>query len=122
MNSLFFCGQSLPWMVPPRHLTAQAAMMPSGVPPIPSSRSTPVPSLAAITAPATSPSEMNLIRAPASRTCLTRSSCRGRSRMQTVTSSGDAPFAFATAWMLYDGGAVMSTASAASGPVTSFSM
>ena len=62
-------------------------MMPSGVPPMPSSRSTPVPSRAAMIAPATSPSAMNLIRAPASRTSLTRPSWRGRSRMTTVTSS-----------------------------------
>ncbi len=40
-------------------------MIPSGVPPMPSSRSTPVPSRAAAMAPATSPSVMNLIRAPA---------------------------------------------------------
>ena len=72
--SMAFCrsssslGQSLPWSAPPMHLSAQAAMMPSGVPPMPSSRSTPVPSRAAAMAPATSPSVMNLIRAPASRT------------------------------------------------------
>jgi hypothetical protein len=55
-NSLFFCGHSLAWIVPPRHFTAQAVMIPSGVPPMPSSRSTPVPAEQAITAPATSPS------------------------------------------------------------------
>ena len=43
---------------------AQAAMMPSGVPPMPSSRSMPVPARAAMIAPATSPSVMSLIRAP----------------------------------------------------------
>ena len=62
--------------------------MPSGVPPMPSSRSTPVPSRTAMIEPATSPSEMNLIRAPVSRISLTMPSWRGRSRMTTVTSSG----------------------------------
>ena len=44
--------------------------MPSGVPPTPSSRSMPVPSRAAMIAPATSPSVISLIRAPAARTSL----------------------------------------------------
>ena len=60
-------GHSRPWMTPPRVLMAQAAMMPSGVPPMPTSRSMPVPSRAAMMAPATSPSVMNLIRAPVDR-------------------------------------------------------
>ena len=42
--------------------------MPSGVPPMPSRRSTPVSGRAAMIAPATSPSEMSLIRAPVART------------------------------------------------------
>ena len=37
-------------------------------------------------APATSPSLMSLMRAPASRHCLMRSACLGRSRMHAVTS------------------------------------
>ena len=43
-------------MTPPMHLSAHAAMIASGVPPMPSRRSMPVPSLAAMMAPATSPS------------------------------------------------------------------
>ena len=104
------------------HLSAQAAMIPSGVPPMPRSRSTPVPSRAAAMAPATSPSVMNLMRAPASRTSCTSCSCRGRSRMQTVTSPRELFFALATRRMFSAIGAVMSTTSAASGPVAIFSM
>ena len=48
----------------------------------------PVPSRAAMIAPATSPSVIRWIRAPVSRTCAISSSCRGRSRMTTVTSCG----------------------------------
>ena len=36
-------GASRAWITPPRHFTAHAAMMPSGVPPTPSSRSMPLP-------------------------------------------------------------------------------
>ena len=86
-------------MTPSRHFIAQAAMMPSGVPPMPSSRSMPVPSRAAMIAPATSPSVMNLIRAPVARISSTSSSCRGRSSTTTVTSSGLVPLALATWWM-----------------------
>jgi hypothetical protein len=110
----------MPWIVPPRHFSAQAAMMPSGVPPMPSIRSIPVPSRAAMIAPATSPSVISLIRAPATRTSLMSSSCRGRSRMTTVTSCGEQALARATAAMLAAAGALTSTAPAASGPVTSF--
>ena len=109
-------------MTPPRHFIAQAVMMPSGVPPMPSIRSTPVPERADMMAPATSPSLMNLIRAPASRTSWTSCLCRGRSRITTVTSCGDLPLARATARTLSATGAAMSTTSAASGPVASFSM
>ena len=109
-------------MTPPRHLSAQAAMIASGVPPMPSSRSIPVPSRAAMIAPATSPSVIRWIRAPVSRTCVISSWCRGRSRMTTVTSCGTHPLALATAAMLAAGGAVMSTTSAAAGPVASLDM
>ncbi len=51
-------GHSLPCIAPPRHLIAAAEMTPSGVPPIPMSRSTPVPGWAAAIAGATSPSRM----------------------------------------------------------------
>ncbi|SHV08650.1 Uncharacterised protein [Mycobacteroides abscessus subsp. abscessus] len=61
-------GASLPWMAPPMQRMAAAAMMPSGVPPIPSSMSVPELGRAVEMAPATSPSEMRRIRAPVSRT------------------------------------------------------
>jgi hypothetical protein len=73
-------------------------------------------------APATSPSVMNLMRAPVARTSSTIAACRGRSRITTVTSSGDSFFARATRRTFSPTGRRMSTTSAASGPVTSFSM
>ena len=96
--------------------------MPSGVPPMPSIRSMPVSARAAMIAPATSPSVIRWIRAPAARTAAIRPSCRGRSRITTVTSSGEMPLALATAAMLAAGGALMSTTAAASGPVASLVM
>ncbi len=73
-------------------------------------------------APATSPSVMSLIRAPAARTCSMSSACRGRSRMTTVMSCGEQALARATAAMLAAGGALTSTIPAASGPVASLFM
>src|SRR5207248_1989744 len=110
-------GASWPWMTPPRHFSAHSAMMASGVPPMPSSRSMPVPSRAAMIAPATSPSVIRWILAPVSRTCAISFSCRGRSRMTTVTSCGEHALALATAAILAAGDAVMSTMPAAAGPV-----
>ena len=81
-----------------------------------------MPSRAAAIAPATSPSVMNLIRAPASRTSRTSCSCRGRSRMQTVTSPAEPRLALATRRMFSATGAVMSMTSAAIGPVAILSM
>jgi succinate dehydrogenase / fumarate reductase iron-sulfur subunit len=81
---------------PPMHLSAQAEMTPSGVPPMPHSRSTPVPSRAPAIAPATSPSVMRRIRAPASRISWMPSSWRGRSSMTTITSRTSQPLRLAT--------------------------
>mmetsp|Transcript_11190 Transcript_11190/g.24092 ORF Transcript_11190/g.24092 Transcript_11190/m.24092 type:complete len:217 (+) Transcript_11190:2324-2974(+) len=61
-------------------------MTPSGVPPMPIMTSTGAPALATSMAPPTSPSEMRRMRAPASRHWRTRSACRGRSSISTVTS------------------------------------
>ncbi len=97
-------------------------MIPSGVPPMPYSRSMPVLGRAAEIAPATSPSVMNWMRAPVRRISLTRSECRGRSSTHTVTSVTSMPFAAATRRMLSATGIVMSMTSAASGPTASFSM
>ena len=96
--------------------------MPSGVPPMPISRSAPEPARAAEIAPATSPSTMNLIRAPVSRISSTSLSWRGRSSTITVMSEAVVALALATAAMFSATGRRMSTTSAASGPVTSFSM
>ncbi len=81
-----------------------------------------MPSRAAMIAPATSPSEMNLIRAPAALTSSASVSCRGRSRMQTVRSATFSPLARAMAFRFVRIGALMSMTSAESGPTTSFSM
>jgi hypothetical protein len=72
--------------------------------------------------PATSPSEMRRMRAPVWRTSSMIRWCRGRSKIITVTSSGVSFLACATRSMFSATDSVMSTASAASGPVTSFSM
>ena len=89
-------GQSFPCIAPPRHLIAAAEMTPSGVPPMPISRSTPVPGCAAAIAGATSPSRMRFTRAPASRSSAMRSSWRSRSSTTTVRSFTSTPFASAT--------------------------
>lgn len=87
-------------LAPPRHLSAAAAMTPSGVPPTPIITSTPepgttqqhvnggtheckggvAPSFAVAIAAATSPSEMRRTRAPAARMSAMSFACRGRSR------------------------------------------
>ena len=95
---------------------AAAAMMPSGVPPIPASMSVPEPGRHAEIAPATSPSVISRIRAPVARTSSISWACRGRSRMHTVMSGTDRPLTLATARMLSAIGAVMSSTWAASGP------
>ena len=82
----------------------------------------PVSGRAAMIAPATSPSVMNLIRAPVARISSTSLSCRGRSSTTTVMSSIALPLALAVRLMFSATGSRMSTTSAASAPVASFSM
>ncbi len=95
---------------------AAAAMMPSGVPPMPASRSVPEFGRHAEIAPATSPSVISRIRAPASRTSSISCSWRGRSSTHTVRSATETLLALATWRMFSPIGAVMSMASTASGP------
>src|SRR3954465_2310361 len=121
-RSSSFRGQSFPCTPPPRHLTAAAAMTPSGVPPMPIIRSTEEPCRAAAIAGATSPSVMMLTFAPASRRPAIRSAFRSRSRTTTVMSVGFAPFAAAARSTFSCGEAVMSTTSATSGPAAILSM
>jgi hypothetical protein len=73
-------------------------------------------------APATSPSGMRRMRAPASRTSLMSASWRGRSRMTAVTSRTCSPFALATASRLSVTERLMSMTLAASGPTAILSM
>ncbi len=68
------------------HLIAAAEMTPSGVPPIPHSRSTGELSLTASSAALTSPSRISRTRAPASRTSRIISWWRSRSSITTITS------------------------------------
>ena len=89
-------GASWPWIAPPMQRIAAAAMMPSGVPPIPASMSVLVLGRHAEIAPATSPSVINRQRAPAARTSAISCLCRGRSRMHTVKSDTDTFLALAT--------------------------
>ncbi len=104
------------------HLSAAAAMTPSGVPPMPNSTSTPESGHAVAIAAATSPSPMSRMREPVSRISATRSSWRGRSRTVAVTSVTAMPFAAAIARRLSATEASMSTTPAASGPTAIFSM
>ena len=67
-----------------------------------------MPSRAAVMAPATSPSDRRWTRAPVFRTRSTTSSCRGRSRIITVTSLIASRLARATILMFVSIGAVMS--------------
>ena len=79
------------------HFMAAAVITPSGVPPMPSRMSAPESGHAVEMAPATSPSGMSRMRAPASRTSAMIASWRGRSRMTAVTSRTLSPLALATA-------------------------
>ena len=56
------------------HLSAAAAITPSGVPPMPKRMSVPAPGHPVAMAPATSPSEIRRMRAPVERTSATRAS------------------------------------------------
>ena len=103
-------------------MIAAAESTPSGVPPIPQSRSTPASAETANSAAETSPSLMKRIRAPASRICLTPSSWRGRSSMITVTSPTDLPLRSATLAITSPSGSVEAEQSAISGPPAIFSM
>ena len=115
-------GQSFACIAPPMHLSAQAAVMPSGVPPMPISTSTSDSPRAAAMAPAMSPSEMNRMPAPTRRISRTSPSCRGRSRTQTVTSATSVSLTSAIRRRLSATPALMSIASAYAGPTAIFSM
>ena len=97
-------------------------MMPSGVPPMPARMSVPELGRHDEIAPATSPSVISRMRAPAARTSAMSFRCRGLSRMQTVISDAVALRILATRPMFSPIGAVMSIASAASGPTAILSM
>ncbi len=109
-------------MLPPMHLSAQAAITPSGVPPMPMRRSAPEPGQATEIAPATSPSGMSRMREPASRQAWMIGAWRSRSRMTTVRSDTLLWSWAATALRLSATGASMSMAPAASGPTAILSM
>ena len=121
-RSSSFRGQSLPWTPPPTHFSAAAAITPSGVPPTPIKRSTPVSGCAAAIAGATSPSGTRSTFAPTSRSSAISVSWRSRSSTTTVTWVGFFPSAFATRSTFSRAGASMSTESIASGPHAILSM
>src|SRR3954447_8756606 len=104
------------------HLRAAAAMTPSGVPPMPKSTSAPDSGHAVEMAPATSPSGIRRMRAPAARTSAMSSLWRSRSRMTAVRSRTSRPTALATCSRFSVGDRLMSMAPAASGPTAIFSM
>ena len=68
--------------------------------------------------PLTSPSEISVIRAPASRTLAISSAWRGRSRMHTTRSATSTFFALARFFKLTDGGSSRSTRSSGNPPPT----
>ena len=95
-RSSSFRGHSRPNSCPPMHLIEAAEITPSGVPPIPHSRSTGDSSCTASRAAETSPCSMNLIRAPTRRISATASLWRSRLSIITVTSRTSVPFSLAT--------------------------
>jgi hypothetical protein len=76
-------------------LIAAAEITPSGVPPMPQSRSIGVSSLTAASEADTSPCGISLMRAPAARISAIASSWRGLSSMITTRSPTPVPFSFA---------------------------
>ena len=97
-------------------------MIPSGEPPMPTSRSMPESGQAVEMAAGASPCGIRRMRAPASRTSAMTSLCRSRSRITTVSSLTVSPFAFATPSRFSVIDLVMSMAPIASGPTAIFSM
>src|SRR5690606_13875267 len=89
-------NRSRPWIWPPMARRAAAASTPSGAPPEPMYMSTPVVGSVVAITPATSPSPISMMRAPASRTALMGSAWRGPSSMQTLMASGVPPLALPT--------------------------
>ncbi len=104
------------------HFRAEAVMTPSGVPPIPKRMSAPASGQPVEIPPATSPSLIRRMRAPAVRMAAMRSSWRGRFRTTAVTSRTDLPKALATASRFSAGGRSMSMDPAATGPTATFLM
>jgi hypothetical protein len=104
------------------HLRAAALITPSGVPPTPKRMSAPDSGQPVEMAPATSPSWMRRMRAPASRISAMSLSCRGRSRTTAVMSRTDFLRAEAADLRLSVGDWVMSIEPAASAPTASLSM
>src|SRR6185312_4600060 len=87
---------SLPWNWPPTHFSAAQASTPSGAPPWPTYMSTPVSGSVVLMTPATSPSVIRWMRAPASLSEAMISAWRGRSSTQTVICEASTPLALAS--------------------------
>ena len=92
-TSSSFLNKRRPCICPPIQRRAAAANTPSGAPPDPTYKSTPVSFCALAITPETSPSEMSIILAPAFLTSLIISACRGLSNMQTSKSEMETFFA-----------------------------
>src|SRR6185437_364761 len=85
-----------PWNWPPTHFSAAQASTPSGAPPWPTYMSTPVSGSVVLMTPATSPSVIRWMRAPASLSEALISAWRGRSSTQTVICEASTPLALAS--------------------------
>ena len=104
------------------HLIAAAESTPSGVPPIPHSRSTGPPSPQASSAAETSPSLISRTRAPAAWIAASASAWRGRSSITTITSATSIPLRSAISASVSPSGRSRSSRSAISAPPAIFSM
>ena len=112
-----------PCICPPKQASEAAARTPCGAPPIPQYISIPLFGQAVATAPETSPSTINIMRAPASRVLAIISPWRGRSRMQTTRSLTGTSLASPSAFRLSAGSLSRSTRPVGSPPPTAiFSM
>ena len=101
---------------------AAAEMTPSGVPPIPHSKSTGERSVTASSAAETSPCAISRTRAPAARIAFTPSAWRGRSSTTTITSPISQPLRWAISASVSGSGRSRSSKSAISGEPAIFSM
>ena len=104
------------------HLTAEALITPSGVPPMPHRKSALRSGETALSTPATSPSVISWTRPPALRIASIPSSWRGRLSTTAITSLTSVPLRSAIRSTVSPSGRSRSSRSAKRSPTASFSM